>query len=218
MGAGTRVVCSGAALRRAGQAPQGGEADASRLAPGGPRHGAAAKRLGLGHRALAPRLRRSSAYYRPGRAISLPILWQGVVPRLPPNGLPALRACDHVIFEDQTDRLGRSIRSLHRRTRLVSSGSGLAAGQGTGNPVRSGNGNPVRDGDGVNGLDAHSHALHGMRPFHPVQVGQIEEAPCAASFSGGLSLCDPAQAASERVGVWQADSLVIGKDNVHTAT
>ena len=45
---GIAIVRAGAALPRAGQAPQGREADATRLAPVGPPDGAAAERLGAG--------------------------------------------------------------------------------------------------------------------------------------------------------------------------
>ena len=95
MGAGIGVVCSSAALRSAGQTPQGRKAHTHRLAPNGTSYGAAGKRLGLGPGALAPCLRRSSPYHRPDRPISLPILWQSVVPRLPSDGVPALRASNH---------------------------------------------------------------------------------------------------------------------------
>src|SRR5437879_13894580 len=96
MGAGAGVIRSGAALRSAGQAAQGREADAPRLASLGSADGAAAERLGLGSRARAPRLRRPSAHHRPGRAIALPVLRSSLVPRLSPR-LPALRAYDQVI-------------------------------------------------------------------------------------------------------------------------
>jgi hypothetical protein len=36
--------------------------------------------------------------------------------------------------------------------------------------------------DCVSGLDAHSLSLHGMRPCHQFQVGQIEEGLCAYSL------------------------------------
>src|SRR5580704_10508599 len=94
MGAGTRIICSRAALLGARAPAQGRAARSPRLASGCAAHGAAAVRLGSRDRAHAPCLRRETASDGARRPGALPWVRQGLVPRLLPRGLPALRTAD----------------------------------------------------------------------------------------------------------------------------